>query len=91
MPKSLHEMIARADELADAFEAYEPRDGDRGTASPVTVLKLAALRRAAAERDLAEAVGTARAARVSWAEIGRAVGTSGEAARQRYGRTTASS
>ena len=91
MPKSLDEMIARADELADAFEAYEPQDGDRGSASPVTALKLAALRRAAAERDLSDAVCAARAARVSWAEIGRAVGTSGEAARQRYGRAATQS
>ena len=43
------------------------------------------LRRAQAERDVSEAVAVARAERHSWAAIGAMLGTSGEAARQRYG------
>ena len=37
-----------------------------------------------AERELADAVRAAREHRLSWREVGEAIGTSGEAARQRY-------
>ena len=47
-------------------------------------VKLAAFRRAAAEKELAEAIHAAREAHLSWRELGVAIGTSGEAARQRY-------
>jgi hypothetical protein len=47
-------------------------------------VKLAAWRRDAAEKELAEAVRAAREQRLSWREVGEAIGTSGEAARQRY-------
>jgi len=47
-------------------------------------VRLAAWRRDTAERELAEAVRTAREQRLSWREVGEAIGTSGEAARQRY-------
>jgi FAD/FMN-containing dehydrogenase len=47
-------------------------------------VKLAAWRRDAAERELAEAVQAARDQRLSWRAVGEAIGTSGEAARQRY-------
>jgi hypothetical protein len=86
MPRSLDDLIASADELGRRLEEYEPQPGDRDRASPMTTLKLAALRRAAAERDLADAVRAARADGASWNSIGQAVGTTGEAARQRYGR-----
>jgi hypothetical protein len=42
------------------------------------------MERSAAERHLIEAVRQARAAHLSWSAIGTLVGTSGEAARQRY-------
>jgi hypothetical protein len=86
VPRSLDDLIASADHLAQRLEEYEPQPGDRDKVSPMTTLKLAALRRAAAERDLADAVRAARADGASWSSIGAAVGTSGEAARQRYGR-----
>ncbi len=35
--------------------------------------------------EFADAVRAAREKRLSWREIGEAIGTSGEAARQRYG------
>jgi hypothetical protein len=44
--------------------------------------------RVAAEQHLAAAVATARADGHSWAMIGNMVGTSGEAARQRYKQPT---
>lgn len=85
MRRSLTDLIAHADELADAFENYEPTDEDlTAPLPPLMAIKLAAFRRAAAEKELAEAVRAARAARLSWREVGEAIGTSGEAARQRY-------
>jgi len=83
--RSLTDLIAHADELADAFENYEPAEGDfDAPVPPLMAIKLAAFRRAAAEKELAEAVRAAREAHLSWREVGEAIGTSGEAARQRY-------
>ncbi|MFT4188348.1 MAG: hypothetical protein QM621_07160 [Aeromicrobium sp.] len=84
MPKSLDEIIANADRYADAFEAYEPTGNERETPSPVLALQLAVFRRAQAEKEIAEAVAAAREAGLPWSKIGGAVGTTGEAARQRY-------
>ena len=85
MRRSLTDLIAHADELADAFETYEPAKGDfDAPVPPLMAIKLAAFRRAAAEKELAEAVRAAREAHLSWREVGEAIGTSGEAARQRY-------
>ena len=84
-PRSIDEIRARADEFAAAFENYEPQPGDQDAPlSQVMAVTLAAWRRAVAERELAEAVRTAREQRVSWRDVGEAIGTSGEAARQRY-------
>jgi hypothetical protein len=84
MPRSLDEIIAHADELADAFEGYDPQPGDEGRITPGS-LRLIAYRRAQAERELADAARTAHEQGMSWRAIGEAIGTSGEAARQRYG------
>lgn len=84
-PRSIEDIKARADELADAFENYDPAPGDQNApVPPVMAVKLAAWRRDAAERELADAVHAAREQRLSWREVGEAIGTSGEAARQRY-------
>ncbi len=84
--RSLKRIEARADELADAFENYDPSPGDQDAPLPaVMAVRLAAWRRDSAERDLVEAVRAAREQRYSWREVGQAIGTSGEAARQRYG------
>ena len=85
MPRSLEEIIAHADEIADAFEQYGPAPEDEGKASPLVGLRLAAVRRAQADRALLDAVSAARNHQISWAAIGDVIGTSGEAARQRYG------
>ena len=59
--RSIEEIIARADELADRFENHEPHPGDENAPlPPVMALKLAAWRRAAAERDLACLLYTSR-------------------------------
>lgn len=83
--RSIEDIKARADEFADAFENYDPKPGDQDAPLPPTMaVKLAAWRRDAAEKELAEAVRAAREQRLSWREVGEAIGTSGEAARQRY-------
>ncbi len=88
MRPTIEEMNARAARLADEFENYEPKpeDFDRPL-PPVMAVKLAAYRRDAAEAELAAAVTAARTEHVSWRVLGEAIGTSGEAARQRYQKT----
>lgn len=83
MPRSIDELIARADELADEFKDYEPDDDDRGEPTLMR-LRRTAYRRALIERELVEMVRHAREAGASWSRIGNELGTSGEAARQRY-------
>ena len=84
MPHSLDEMMTQADDLANRFDADEPEPGDHDTFAPLTRLRLAALKRNEVEREIAEAVANARRPDTSWKVIGASVGTSGEAARQRY-------
>lgn len=85
MRRSLADLIDSADKLADAFETYDPKPDDFGAPlSPLMAVKLAAFRRGQAERELANAIQRAREAHLSWRELGQAIGTSGEAARQRY-------
>lgn len=89
MPRKTEEILEHAEELAQRFEDYEPRPED---AVEVTALRLvggAVARRAQAERELIETVRRAREAGQSWAAIGAVLGTSGEAARQRYGKRIA--
>ena len=85
MRRSLEDLIANADALAEKFENYEPRPEDRDApVPPLLALKLAAWKRNMAEKDLASAVHAAREQSISWRKIGEEIGTSGEAARQRY-------
>lgn len=85
MRRSLSDLINDADKLADTFENHDPTPGDLDAPlPPLMAVKLAAFRRAQAEKELAEAIGRAREAHLSWRELGEAIGTSGEAARQRY-------
>lgn len=84
--RSIADISARADEFADAFENYDPKSGEQDAPlPPAMAVRLAAWRRDVAERELAAAVQAARDRRLSWREVGEAIGTSGEAARQRYG------
>jgi hexokinase len=84
MPRSVEEILQHADELAARFENCEPNPSEELDPTAVAALRSAAMERATAERHLLEAVRRARAARLSWSAIGALVGTSGEAARQRY-------
>lgn len=86
MPRTTQEIIDHAAELAKRFEDYEPQATDRETVSPRTRLRLAALRRSEAEKEVADAVRAAKREHLSWDVIGKTLGTSGEAARQKYSR-----
>ncbi len=89
MPRSIDDILAHADELAKRFEAYEPDAGDERDPAAFAALREAVLTRSAAEQSMFAAVEAARAAGYSWALIGSLLGTSGEAARQRFGRASA--
>ena len=90
MPRTAQEILDHADALAARFEQHEPSDDVR-EASALGAVRDAFLARAKAERGLADAVVRARHSGHSWASIGAMVGTSGEAARQRYGQSVAAS
>lgn len=77
-------IMGHADELARRFGEHEPEAGDVRDARALRDIAAAFARVAAGERDLASAVSVARAEGHSWAAIGAMLGTSGEAARQRY-------
>lgn len=83
MPRTAQEILDHADELAARFEQADPTDVR--DASALRAVRDAVLARADAERNLGDAVVRARHDGHSWAAIGAMVGTSGEAARQRYG------
>lgn len=84
MPRTVEEILAHADELAARFEHYEPNSADEVDVGAVELLRTAVAERSEAERHLLDAVGQARKVGMSWSAIGALVGTSGEAARQRY-------
>ena len=85
MPRSVQEILDQADDLARRFESHEPDPDAFRDAGSLRDVRQAFLARAEAERRLSEAVALARDDGQSWASIGAMVGTSGEAARQRYG------
>jgi hypothetical protein len=80
MPRSYQEIVNQAEELSRVFE----EDFEPAVSTEEAAVRAAALRRALAESELGEAVAAARKAGVPWDRIGEAVGTSGEAARQKY-------
>jgi hypothetical protein len=84
MPRTVDEILQHADELAARFENYDPSEDDELDAGAVALLRSAVQERSEAERNILEAVKTARERGMSWSAIGALIGTSGEAARQRY-------
>jgi len=85
MPRTIKDILDHADELAKRFEDYEPSAADERDPAVFAELRRAVLLRSDAERSIRDAVKHAREHGYSWAFIGSLVGTSGEAARQRYG------
>jgi len=84
MPRTVDEILQHANELAARFENYDPSEDDELDTAAVALLRSAVHERSEAERRILEAVRTARESGMSWAAIGTFIGTSGEAARQRY-------
>ncbi len=85
MPRTVQDILDHADELATRFEDCEPAAGDERDPAAFAALRQAVLARSDAERAVKDAVDRARQHGYSWAFIGTLIGTSGEAARQRYG------
>ena len=84
MPKTVDEILEHADELAARFENYEPSASDESDVSAVGALRAAIQERSDAEQHVIDAIREARRAGMTWSTIGTFVGTTGEAARQRY-------
>lgn len=85
MPRTVEEILKHADELAKRFEDDEPAPEDERDPRVFAALRNAVVSRSEAERTVKQAVVDARRHGYSWAFIGSLLGTSGEAARQRYG------
>lgn len=85
MPRTVQDILDHAEELAKRFEDYEPTPEGERDPEVYAELRSAVLSRSDAERSIRDAVHRAREHGYSWAFIGTVVGTSGEAARQRYG------
>ena len=83
MPRSIQEILDHADALAARFERYTP---DVAHERPVEeyLLERAVIDRARSERQIIEAITAARGAGMSWLRIGGMLGTSAQAAQQRY-------
>jgi nucleoid-associated protein Lsr2 len=89
MPRSTEQILAHADELARRFAEHEPASDRIMDARALRDIATAVERRAVEERNIAAAIILARTEGHSWAAIGAMLGTSGEAARQRYGSAAA--
>lgn len=90
MPRTIQEILDHADEIAARFEAFEPVDEGRD-ATMLRRLLAAVIARSDADRAVIQAVVDARQAGDPWNAIGLVLGTSGEAARQKYGEFIAAS
>ncbi|WP_092625585.1 hypothetical protein [Jiangella sp. DSM 45060] len=89
MPMSLQEALEHADELARRIEEREPDPDGFKDARSLGAIYRAVQARAQADRDIVEAVTEARRVGLPWWLIGSYLGTSGEAARQRYSKLIA--
>lgn len=84
MPRTVQDILDHAAELAKRFENYEPSADDERDPEVFAALRRAVVSRSDAERAVQQAVDQARRHGYSWGFIGSLIGTSGEAARQRY-------
>lgn len=84
MPQSIQELLDHADQLASRFEGIEP-ETMRERPVEEYLLERAVIARARSERQVVDAVTAARLGGMSWQSIGRALGTSAQAAQQRFG------
>jgi hypothetical protein len=84
MPRSIQDILDHADELAKRFEDFDP-DHAEEVAPEEYLLQRAVIERARSEQHVIDAVIGARAAGMSWQAVGALLGTSAQAAQQRYG------
>ncbi|MEM9894334.1 MAG: hypothetical protein AAF962_26060 [Actinomycetota bacterium] len=84
MPRSIQDILDQADQLAKRFEEYEPDPADERPVEEY-LLERAVLARARGERQIVDAIVVARSKGLSWQRIGAVLGTSAQAAQQRYG------
>jgi hypothetical protein len=84
MPRSIQDILDHAHELAKRFEDYNPGEGDERSVEEY-LLQRATLARARSEQQIIDAIVAARAGGISWQKIGAILGTSAQAAQQRYG------
>ena len=84
MPRSIQDILDHADELAHRFEHLDPNEA---TEIPVEeyLLQRAVVARVRAEQQVLEGVTRDRSSGISWQKIGALLGTSAQAAQQRYG------
>ena len=90
MPKSSQQLIDDLEGLAKRFEEYEPKPEHRRDPQLYRNLEAAVRARAESEQAIVTAVAAMRADGDSWATIGWILGTSGQAAQQRYGKPRSS-
>lgn len=82
--RSTEDILGHADELAAMFESsFEPTSTT--VTDPLDGLRKAVVTEANARKNVEVWVANARGAKVAWRAIGGALGTTGEAARQRFG------
>ena len=89
-PRTTRQILEQAEQLAARFEGHQANAEHIKDAKALRAVRQAFLDLAEAEGTLEEAVIEARRAGHSWAVIGTMLGTSGEAARQRYSPQTKS-
>lgn len=82
MARTLQEILDHADDLAAQLE-NEPTTV-REVPRAEQELRFAAIARAQVERRVTETVAAARREGISWARIGRALGTTAQSAQHRY-------
>ena len=84
MPRSIQDILDHADELAKRFQDFDPDHADEIRVEEY-LLQRAVVTRARSEQQLMDTVVNARSAGLSWQKIGALLGTSAQAAQQRYG------
>ena len=85
MPKSVQEVIDALEKYEEMIEKFAPSSNDEVDAETFRLLREAALERIKLEKQISILVNQARENNFSWSFIGTILGTTGEAARQRYG------
>jgi hypothetical protein len=84
MPLSIQDILDHANDLAQRFEEFDSAEAEEISVEEY-LLQRAVVARAKCEQQVLEAVAKARSAELSWNKIGELLGTSAQAAHQRYG------